>query len=151
MEVNWVSAFIKRRDELRSRFSRRYDYQRALNEDPRSICAWFENIKRVIDENGIQPEDIYNFDETGFAMGLISSQKVVTRAEYYSRRSILQPGNREWVTVIEAICADGYSLPPCVIFKGKIYITDWFESNLPYNWRIEISNNGWTTDEIGLY
>ena len=37
-----------------------------------------------------------------------------------------------------------------MIFKGKIYITDWFESNLPYNWRIEISNNGWTTDEIGL-
>ena len=122
--VNWVSVFIKRRDELRSRFSRRYDYQRVLNEDPRSICAWFENIKRVIDENGIQPEDIYNFDETGFAMGLISSQKMVIRAEYYSRRSILQPGNCEWVTVIEAICADGYSLPPCVIFKGKIYITD---------------------------
>ena len=50
-------------------------------------------------------------------MGLISAQKVVTRAEYYGRRSILQPGNREWVTTIEAICADGYSLPPCVIYN----------------------------------
>lgn len=37
----------------------------------------------MVDENGIQPEDIYNLDETGFAMGLISAQKVVTRAEYY--------------------------------------------------------------------
>lgn len=55
-------------------------------------------------------------------MGLISAQKVVTRAEYYSRRSILQPGNREWVTAVEAICADGYSLPLCVIFKGKVAI-----------------------------
>ena len=43
-------------------------------------------------------EDIYNFDETGFAIGLISTQKVVTRAKYYSCRSILQPGNCEWVT-----------------------------------------------------
>jgi hypothetical protein len=43
----------------------------------------------MIDENGIQPEDIYNFDETGFAIGLISSQKVVIRAEYYGRRSLL--------------------------------------------------------------
>jgi hypothetical protein len=103
----------------------------------------------VIDENGIQPEDIYNFDETGFAMGLISAQKVVTRAEYYGRRSILQPGNREWVTAIEAICADGYSLPPYVIFKGKVAIAGWFD-NLPKDWRIEVSNNGWTTDEIGL-
>ena len=35
---NWVSTFIKRRNELQSRYSRRYDYQRAKNEDPRSIC-----------------------------------------------------------------------------------------------------------------
>ena len=49
----------------------------------------------MIEENGILAEDIYNFDETGFAMGLISAQKVVTRAEYYGRRAILQLGNRE--------------------------------------------------------
>jgi hypothetical protein len=104
----------------------------------------------MIDENGIQPEDIYNFDETGFAIGLISSQKVVTRAKYYGRRSILQPGNREWVTAIEAICADGYILPPCAIFKGKVAIAGWFDDNLPRDWRIEVSANGWTTDEIGL-
>jgi hypothetical protein len=146
---NWSSTFINRRDEIRSRFSRRYDYQRALNEDPKSLREWFTTVQRVIDENGIQAEDIYNFDETGFAMGLISTQKVVTRAEYYSRRSILQPGNRGWVTAIEAICADGYSLPPCVIFKGKVAIAGWFD-NLPRDWRFEVSNNGWTTDEIGL-
>jgi hypothetical protein len=86
---NWPSSFISRRPELRSRFSRRYDYQRALNEDPKSIRQWFTTVQSVIDENGIQSEDIYNFDETGFAMGLISSQKVVTRAEYYGRRSLL--------------------------------------------------------------
>ena len=82
-------------------------------------------------------------------MGVISAQKVVTRAEYYGRRSILQPGNREWVTAIEAICADGYSLPPCVIIKGKVAIAGWFD-NLPHDWRFEVSNNSWTSDEIGL-
>ena len=138
---NWPSTFINRHEEIRSRFSRRYDYQRALNEDPKSIREWFTTVQRVIDENGIQPEDIYNFDEIGFAMGLISTQKAVTRAEYYSRRSILQPGNREWVTAIETICADSYSLPPCVIFKGKVAIAGWFD-NLPKDWRFEVSNNG---------
>ena len=43
----------------------------------------------MVEENGILAEDIYNFDETSFAIGLISAQKVVTRAEYYSRRAIL--------------------------------------------------------------
>lgn len=87
--VNWPSNFVKRRDELRTCFSRRYDYQRTLNEDPKSLRAWFATVQRIVDKNGIQLEDIYNFDETGFAMGLISAQKVVTRAGYYGRRSIL--------------------------------------------------------------
>jgi hypothetical protein len=127
---NWASTFINRREEIRSRFSKRYDYRRELNEDPKLLREWFTTVQRVIDENGIQSEDIYNFDKTGFAMGLTLSQKVVTRAEYYGRRSILQPGNRQWVTTIEVICADGYSQPLCVIFRGKVAIAGWFD-NLP--------------------
>jgi hypothetical protein len=75
--VNWASTFVKRRDELRTHFSRRYNYQCALNEDPKTIQEWFLMVQRTIEENGIQPENIYNFDETGFAIGLISTQKVV--------------------------------------------------------------------------
>jgi len=41
------------------------------------------------------------------------------------------------------------TLPPCVIFKGKNAIEGWFD-NLPKDWRFEISDNGWTSDEIGL-
>jgi hypothetical protein len=111
---------------------------------------WFELVRRTIDENGIQPEDIYNFDETGFAMGLISTAKVVTRAEYYGRRSVLQPGNREWVTSIECVGATGFILPPTIIFKARTYHYEAWYDDLPNDWRIEISDNGWTTDEIGL-
>lgn len=61
----------------------------------------------------------------------------------------MQPGNHEWVTVIKSINAGGWSLPPCVISKGKKYIEGWF-NGLPGDWRFEVSQNGWTTDEIGL-
>jgi hypothetical protein len=47
-------------------------------------------------------ENIYNFDETGFQMGLISTAKVITTADRAKPVSI-QPGNREWVTVIDCI------------------------------------------------
>lgn len=50
-------------------------------------------MAKCVVENGIQPEDIYNLDETGFSMGIISAQKVVTRTQYYGRQSILQLGN----------------------------------------------------------
>jgi hypothetical protein len=44
-------------------------------------------VQRAIEENGIQPEDIYNFDETGFAMGLISSheQNTTVGDQFYSQ------------------------------------------------------------------
>jgi hypothetical protein len=77
----WVSNFVKRHDELKTRFSRRYDYRRAQNEDPKVIREWFDCVQETIIQYGIAPEDIYNFDETGFAMGLIATAKVVTRSE----------------------------------------------------------------------
>ena len=113
---NWPSKFVERRHELRTCFLVRYNYQNALNEDPKALQAWFATVQNVIEKNGVQAEDIYNFDETDFAMGLISSQKVVLQAEYYGRSYFPQLGNCKWVTTIEAICADGYSVPP-YIFK----------------------------------
>ena len=103
----------------------------------------------MILQYGIDPDDIYNFDETGFAMGLTATARVITRSEYYGRRSLLQPGNREWATAIETISASGWALPPCIILKGKVFIESWFD-NLPDDWRIEVSPNGWTSDEIGI-
>ncbi|GMG14216.1 unnamed protein product [Aspergillus oryzae] len=145
----WAYNLVQRRDELKSRFSGRYNYQRAKCEDPKLLREWFERVQITIMQHGIQPDDIYNFDETGFAMGLISTVKVVTRAELAGRPFLLQPGNREWVTSIECISSRG-PLPPCLIFKGKVHIEGWYEMGLPSDWRIEMSANGWTTDEIGL-
>ena len=146
---NWVTNFVKRQSELSTRFSRRYNYERAKCEDPKIIQEWFNCVQRTILQYGIDPDDIYNFDETGFAMGLTATAKVITRSEYYGRRSLLQPGNREWVTAIEAISASGWALPPCIIFKGKVFIEGWFD-NVPGDWLFEVSPNGWTSDEIGL-
>jgi hypothetical protein len=45
-------------------------------------------------------EDTYNFDEIGFMMGVISTGAVVTGSERRHRPKQVQPGNREWTTVI---------------------------------------------------
>jgi hypothetical protein len=140
---------VKRHSILSSRFSKGYNYARTKCEDPQIISEWFSLVQKTIISYGIDPDDIYNFDETGFAMGLIATAKVITRKEYYGRRTLLQPGNRAWVTTIECINASGWALPPCVIFKGKVFIESWFDG-LPDDWRFEVSPNGWTSDEIGL-
>ncbi|EED21129.1 transposon, putative [Talaromyces stipitatus ATCC 10500] len=147
---NWVYNLVKRRPEIESNFSRKYNYERAKCEDPKIIQEHFDRVREVISEYGILPEDIYNFDETGFAMGLCATAKVITGSDRYARPKLLQPGNREWVTAIEATNSTGWALPSYVIFKAKQYTRlGWFE-NLPSDWRINISENGWTTDKIGL-
>jgi hypothetical protein len=145
----WVYNFINRHPLLSSRFSRRYNYERAKCEDPKIIREWFNLVQKTILQFGIDPDDVYNFDETGFAMGLTATAKVITRSDIYGRRKVLQPGNREWVTIIECTNASGWVLPPCVIFKGKVFQESWFKG-LPNNWRFELSPNGWTSDEIGI-
>jgi hypothetical protein len=100
---------------------------------------------------GIQPDDIWNFDETGFIMGKIQPKKVVTTAERRGRPKLVQPGNREWVTVIEAVSAEGQSIPPFIIVKGKKHLRSWYEgSTLPVDWAITLSENGWTNNKLGL-
>lgn len=96
----------------------------------------------MICDYGIDSDDMYNFDETGFAMGLTTTAKVITRSDIGGRRCpLLQPGNREWVTSIESTGASGYCLPPMVIFKGKIFVEGWTDG-LPSAWKFQVSQNG---------
>ncbi|SCO91748.1 related to transposase [Fusarium oxysporum] len=77
----WAINFIKRQPQLKTRsfLQARGEYNR---------------------EYGIRSDDIWNFDETGFMMGVISSGKVITSSERHGNPKSVQPGNREWVTAI---------------------------------------------------
>ena len=77
----WPYNFVRRHPGLKTRFSRAYDFQRALCEDPALIDAWFRLVANMRTKYSIQDCDFYNFDETGFMMGVICSTTVVTRAD----------------------------------------------------------------------
>jgi hypothetical protein len=97
---NWAATFVKRRPELKVKFNRKYDYKRALCEDPEIIQGWFRLAENMKAKYGILDEDTYNFDESGFMMGMISTGAVVTNSERRGRPKSVQPGNREWTTVV---------------------------------------------------
>ena len=100
---------------------------------------------------GIIDEDIYNFDETGFLMGQISTIKVVTSSDRRNHVKLIQPGNREWVSVIISVSSQGWAIPPFIIVKGKYHLQSWYEDNpLPPNCVIAVSDNGWTTNQLGV-
>jgi hypothetical protein len=148
---HWATNFVKRRPELRTRFQRKYDYQRAKCEDPEVIRGWFELVRNTIAKYGINDGDIYNFDETGFMMGVISTATVVTSSEGRAKAKKIQPGNREWVTVIQGVNSQGWNVPPFVIVAGKNHLASWYQnSGFPPDWVISVTDNGWTTNEKGV-
>ena len=63
---NWAHRFVQRRSELKMRFSRVYDFHRALCENSETIGAWFRLVENMRGKYSIQDCDFYNFDETGF-------------------------------------------------------------------------------------
>ncbi|KAJ8113412.1 hypothetical protein OPT61_g4450 [Boeremia exigua] len=149
--TNWPSTFVKRQPELKVKFNRRYDYKRALCEDSGVIQGWFSLVANVKAKYSILDDDVHNFDETGFMMGQISTGAVVTASERRGRPKTVQPGNWEWVTVIQGINAKGWAIPPFIIFKARHHLTGWYkEEDLPQDWVIGVSSNGWTTNELGL-
>jgi hypothetical protein len=84
-------------------------------------------------------------------MGVISSGMVVTSAHRRSGTKLVQPGNREWVTVIQGVNSQGWTVPPFIIVSGKNHLSTWYkDSPLPQDWVIATSENGWTTNERGL-
>jgi len=148
---NWSGNFVRRQPQLKTRLSRPYDHQRALCEDPEKIRAWFELVRNFTAKYGIRDEDVYNFDETGFLMGVLGPTTVVTSSDRTARAKLVQPGNREWVTVIQGVNSTGWTVPPFVIFKGKWHLSSWYEDGrLPHDWRTAVSENGWTTNQLTL-
>lgn len=96
-------------------------------------------------------------DEKGFLLSVLSKQKRIFSRSLYEEgklKKILQDGNREWITTIACICADGTALSPSLIYQaasGNLQ-DSWLQDFNPdiHNTFFASSPSGWTNNEIGL-
>lgn len=146
---NWLPRFLNRTKKLTVRLAKTRDYVRSYCETPEKFADWFDRVVNTIIEFGIAQEDVYNVDETGFATGILAMAKVITGTDFRDDPEIIQPGNREWVSVIECVSAGGVALPPFVIFAAAKLQRGWYK-DLPKTWRLGHSPNGWTNDKLAL-
>jgi hypothetical protein len=55
------------------------------------------------------------------------------------------------VTVVQALNAAGWTIPPFLVFAGQYHLSAWYEeADIPRDWAVAIDDNGWTTNEIGV-
>ena len=90
----------------------------------------------------IQPSNMYNMDEKGFLIGVMKKSKRIFTKSAYSPKQLLghvQDGNREWITVLATICADGSWLPPGLIYKAS---TGNLQTCLSTSYRTQVAASG---------
>jgi hypothetical protein len=104
----------------------------------------------------ITAENIYNFDEKGFLIGMSRTMKRIMSLEAYKSGRVTknkQDGNREFISLLACVSAIGRAIPPLLIYRGAngelqdTWVQDarssdgiWFGA----------SENGWSNNRIGL-
>ena len=127
---NWSDHFVERHHEaLQTHWSRPLDSKRARALNPDVVKHWFDLVKEFIVDKEIKEYNIYGMDESGFPPSNQGRQKVIGRRAAKGQHK--QGGaDRENVTAIVTICADGTALTPTVIFKGQNIMAKWGENNV---------------------
>jgi hypothetical protein len=153
----WIDRYIKRHQvDLISRWTTGIDCSRHQADSQLKYSLYFNLLRSKISQYNIEPCNMYNMDEKGCMLGILTRSKRVFSKRLYEEGKIkahIQDGNREWVTLLACICADGSALNPALIYQsdsGLIQNT-WLQALRPED-RVYISSSpsGWTNDDIGL-
>jgi hypothetical protein len=114
---------------------------------------YFHLLKEKMEKHEIELENTYNMDEKGFLIGWCAKQYRVFSKASKVRKGALHDSNREWITTLATICADGTPLTPALIYKGVAgqLQSSWVEQVTPSdNCYFAASPTGWTNDDIAL-
>ncbi|PQM43526.1 hypothetical protein VC83_09653 [Pseudogymnoascus destructans] len=114
----WFQSFIKSSSILfRVVKTKPIAQVRVTTHDISAVQDWFGVYLAWCTQHNIQPQDIYNFDETGFRVGVAPGEDVIVPVSI-TEMYVPMAENRKSITVIESICAVGQVLPPIIIVYG---------------------------------
>jgi len=118
IQQGWTKAFRARHPEIKGRWTTGLECCRAKALNRTQVAGFFGILDELITKHNIPPENIYNMDEKGVQLGVGGRVYVLVDRD---QKSVMQveDGNRELITIIETVCADGDSIRPSVIFKAK--------------------------------
>lgn len=114
--------------------------------NPVVIRQWFTQLKSVVGEYRVKPANLWNFDGTGFRIGVGGSERVVTtdpKRRAWSPRDT----NRKHLTAVEAVSAAGAVIEPMLIASGRVLQERWFEE-LTDNTLVGVNDSGYIDDEL---
>jgi hypothetical protein len=154
----WVDRYIERHQvDLVSHRATGIDRLRHQADSQSKYSLYFELLRSKLSQYDIEPCNMYNMDEKGCMLGILTRSKRVFSRRLYEEGKIkahIQDGNREWITLLACICTDGSALAPALIYQsasGSIQ-DSWLQAFDPDDHRVHFASSpsGWTNNELGL-
>ena len=154
----WVSDLLRRHtDRLLTAWTTPMEAGRHQADSYEKYRCYFDLVHSKMAQYELLPENTYNMDEKGFAIGVTGRSKRIFDKVLYGKKQFkqsLHDGNREWVTLLACICADGTALPPGIIYSaaGRAVQQSWVAPITPKEHSVHFttSPNGWTNNDLGL-
>jgi hypothetical protein len=126
---NWTNHFVeKHSDAIKMSWSRPLETKRGRAVNPFTKDAFYELLGDTVKKYDITEDRTWGVDEIGI-QGSMGMPERVMGAHKLGPQYQQRDGDRENITVLETICADGMSIPPAVIFKGSAYQVKWVQDN----------------------
>ena len=146
---HWAKRWLDRQPDLFKAKRKPLQVERKNAQDPVVLMAHFTRYKEVVEKYGLLPSEIWNFNETGFRIGMARTDYVVTIDPRRAIRS-KDPGNRKSLTSVEAINGVGRSIPPILILTGINLLAPFFLNDLDDEILVTTADTGYSNDWIAL-
>ncbi|KAF7568794.1 hypothetical protein PtrM4_134070 [Pyrenophora tritici-repentis] len=158
VSMSWVERFLHRnQDRLISRWAPTLDRVRHQADSIDKYDSYFDILHQKMEEHKIERRLTFNMDEKGFLIGVQNKSKRVFSKPVWVQdgaRAAIQDGNRDWITIIPTICADGTTLPTSIIMGSEAHdlYDNWVEDIPPEDTQINVSSSptGWSNEKLGL-
>jgi hypothetical protein len=96
-------------------------------------------------------------DEKGFLIGSTGRSKRVFSKRMWEKKEFtaaIQDTNREWISLLACVCADGSHLPPSLVYPSAsgLIQSSWVEEIEPEKHSVHVTSSpsGWTNNDMGL-
>lgn len=115
---NWVDRFLSRHPRIKMKPSRLIEAARKTLVTEEGLREYYSGLDVKIKEKLAGTDRIFNIDETGIKEGEAHGGRVAGTALATVAESV-QSDATAWISILEAIGADGRRLTPWVVFMGQ--------------------------------
>jgi len=148
----WTNPFLERHPQFYIRKQKSLEQERKKVHDPEIILNWCQHFQLLCEEKGILKQVIYNFDKTGFRMGVGRDDWILTLNPKW-QSYLPNSTNRELITCCQVISGDGHVLQPVsgVILPGVLHLEDWTtKTKLEDHVLLAVSESAYSNDLLCL-